>query len=400
MDHPFIANGPPIIARQPQSLTVALSNLVTLSALPLGGKPRGFQWLFSGERIPGATNNPFTISNAMFAHAGDYAVVVSNSTGVVTSEVAVLTVVPLRIAAQPASQMVRPGTTVTLSVTTSSPVPLSYQWRFNGSRISSATNATLRLSNVQLTNDGLYSVSVSNRFGKIESDPATLTVLVNPAITLSPISQAVVRGGNVTFSAGFTGNPSPFGVQWRRGSVTLASNGVPGTLDFFSLTNVQPGDAGTWRVVVNNLASASGAQSTFTLTVLADGDGDGMPDNWEIAYRFGTNNASDATADRDGDGVSNRDEYAAGTNPTNASSYFKIQTIGSTNAGAASVLTFLAASNKTYTVQAREAATEGPWFRVTDVPAMSTNRTVRIVVPLERFFRSNRFYRLVSPRSP
>jgi len=397
MDHPFIASGPPVIARQPESLAVVISNTATLSALPLGGRPREFQWLLNGEPVPGATNNPLIISNAQFTHAGNYALVVSNPAGVVTSAVAVLNIVPLKITTQPASQMVRPGTTVTFSIAANGPSPLSYQWRFNSSAISGATNATLRLTNVQLTNDGVYSVSVANRFGVVESNPARLTVLINPALTLSPVSQAVVRGGSVTFSAAFAGNPSPFGVQWRRGTVTLASNTVSGPLDFFALTNAQPADAGTWRVVVNNLASASGVQTTFTLSVLADSDGDGLPDNWELAHGLATNNPADAMMDIDADGSSNRDEYNAGTNPTNASSLLKIQAIALTNEVTASMLTFLAMSNKTYTALAREAVTQGDWSRVADVPATSTNRVVSIVDPSQPI--SNRFYRLITPRS-
>jgi len=52
-----------------------------------------------------------------------------------------------------------------------------------------------------------------------------------------------------------------------------------------------------------------------------DDDGDGMGDWWEILY-FGSTNAplGAATADRDNDGASNRDEYGAGTDPTNPDS--------------------------------------------------------------------------------
>jgi uncharacterized repeat protein (TIGR02543 family) len=46
----------------------------------------------------------------------------------------------------------------------------------------------------------------------------------------------------------------------------------------------------------------------------ADSDGDGLPDNWELAY-FGTLLATPG-GDADGDGRSNLEEYQAGTNPT------------------------------------------------------------------------------------
>ena len=314
LDHPFIASGPPFIARQPLAQMAALGGRATFAAIVFGEKPRALQWLFNGRAIP------------------------------------------------------------------------------------RSTNATLALVNVQLSQDGLYSVAVSNRLGTAVSDAALLTVLVKPAITLPPISQSVVQGGSVTFSAGFTGNPPPFGVEWRQGSTTLASNTVAGFQDFFALTNAQPAQAGTWRVTVRNPASSSGVLGSFTLTVLPDSDGDGLPNAWELAHGLRTNDVSDALLDSDLDGVSNRDEYTAGTNPTNAQSVLRIEAILRTNA--VTMLTFRAASNKTYTVEARMKVEADSWLRVADVLAVKTNRTVSIVDGNSPSAEAARYYRLVTPRRP
>ena len=53
----------------------------------------------------------------------------------------------------------------------------------------------------------------------------------------------------------------------------------------------------------------------------ADTDGDGLPDDWEMA-RFGNLTTADATSDFDGDGKSDLAEYLAGTSPTNPADVF------------------------------------------------------------------------------
>lgn len=60
---------------------------------------------------------------------------------------------------------------------------------------------------------------------------------------------------------------------------------------------------------------------TMNLNVIApsDSDGNGLPDAWEAAFGI-----SDPDGDDDGDRQSNRDEYFANTNPTNAASVLRI----------------------------------------------------------------------------
>jgi hypothetical protein len=73
--------------------------------------------------------------------------------------------------------------------------PLSYQWRFNGAAIAGATNTALNLTNLQVSNAGNYSVTVSNLYGTTNSAPALLTVMVNP-----PTMSVSLRGGQLQIS--------------------------------------------------------------------------------------------------------------------------------------------------------------------------------------------------------
>lgn len=84
---------PPAIIAQPQSQTVVAGQTASFSVQANGGIPLGYRWRFNvTNTVPSATNAILILSNAQPANAGNYTVVVTNSLGSVTSQVAVLTV--------------------------------------------------------------------------------------------------------------------------------------------------------------------------------------------------------------------------------------------------------------------------------------------------------------------
>jgi hypothetical protein len=82
------------------------------------------------------------------------------------------------ITAQPQPQTVAEGSAATLSVTAGGTAPLRYQWRLNGTNVTSATNASLTFVSAQLANSGIYSVVITNSAGSVTSLVATLTVSI------------------------------------------------------------------------------------------------------------------------------------------------------------------------------------------------------------------------------
>ena len=77
---------------------------------------------------------------------------------------------------QPQSQPSYVGGSVTLTVTAVSALPMTNQWYYGSTPLPGKTNATLALSNLQLTNAGNYSVVVGNANGTTNSSVAGLTV--------------------------------------------------------------------------------------------------------------------------------------------------------------------------------------------------------------------------------
>jgi hypothetical protein len=211
-----------------------------------------------------------------------------------------------------------------------------------------------------------------------------------PAITTQPQGQNVSPGGTATFTVAAVGS-NPLSYQWRFNNTPIV--GQTGTT--LVLSGVQAAQAGNYSVVVSN-AIASVTSSTAVLSVGGSGqdtDGDGLPDEWEVAFGLNPMDGADRTGDPDHDRASNWDEYVAGTNPTNALSCLKLNLL---SRGTAGVLSFVAAANTVYTLESQDRLGLGAWTTVTEVGARSTNRTAIVVDPSTG---QSRFYRLSTPSS-
>ena len=113
------------------------------------------------------------------------------------------------ITSQPGNQTVSVGSNVTFTVGALGNAPIQYAWRLNNNPITNATNATLTLPNVQLTNAGTYSVIVTDFVGSVTSSNATLTVIPTAPVanfTASPTNG--VTPLNVAFTDTSTGSPT------------------------------------------------------------------------------------------------------------------------------------------------------------------------------------------------
>lgn len=93
-----VSNSPPVITRQPASMTVGAGwEWVYFDYRFSGSYPMQFQWRLNGVEIPGATGASLWFTNVSLADAGWYDVIISNRFGAVTSSVVTLTVLPSAI---------------------------------------------------------------------------------------------------------------------------------------------------------------------------------------------------------------------------------------------------------------------------------------------------------------
>jgi pectate lyase len=160
---------------------------------------------------------------------------------------------PPSITENPQDQQIFVSQTASFSVLASGTLPLNYQWYYNtNSILTNATSSSITITNAQLTDAGAYSVVMSNAYGVVTSAVAQLSVSIPdpPSIITQPQGLTALPGDTATFTVE-AGGSEPLSYQWYYNTNTLLDGATDSTL---TLTNVQPGAAGLYSVIVSNLA--------------------------------------------------------------------------------------------------------------------------------------------------
>ncbi|HZV33144.1 MAG TPA: LamG-like jellyroll fold domain-containing protein [Verrucomicrobiae bacterium] len=147
----LLPNVAPIIYQNPQSSTRFTGDTVQIAVAPGGGKPLFFQWYQNGNKITGATNSAYYITNLQYSDAGTYTCTISNSLGSISTTPAVLTV--------------ETAPTISYSQTVMADQPIAY-WRLD------ETNGTIAHDSVG-GHDGVYNNANLGAPGYNANDPDT-----------------------------------------------------------------------------------------------------------------------------------------------------------------------------------------------------------------------------------
>jgi hypothetical protein len=151
---------------------------------------------------------------------------------------------------QPSDQSVHVGGAASFSVLFSGVPAPTFQWARDGVPIPGATDSTLTLAAAATTDQGSYTVTLTNSVGNVVSSGARLVVSpvpVPPSFVTSPVGQTLTAGGSAIFSATVTGEPMPT-LQWLKNGAPIAG----ATSATLSLNSVQAGDAGAYAVVATS----------------------------------------------------------------------------------------------------------------------------------------------------
>jgi hypothetical protein len=224
----------PNVTTQPESQTIVSGQTATMTVVASGTPTLTYQWYVGTS---GDTANPIvdaTTSSATtppLAVTTAYWVRVTNLYGTADSTTATISIgVAPSVTTQPESQTIASGQTATMSVAASGTPTLNYQW-YAGTSGSTATPIGGATASVYmtppLTTTTAYWVRVSNPHGTADSNTATVTVGVAPAITTQPASQTIASGQAATMNVAAFSVPA-LTFQWYVGTSGNTGNPVGG----------------------------------------------------------------------------------------------------------------------------------------------------------------------------
>lgn len=263
----YVPPQPPLILRQPENLDSVGLTSARFRVVADGVRPLSYQWRFEGTPIPGATSDTWIVAPITPASLGAYDVVVTGGGSSTTSNPARLgNLFPPTITLQPVRiTNVVEGSSVTLTVAATGTEPLHYQWRRNEIDLPGANSPSLVLSQLQLAQQGGYSVRITNVAGSVISSTTDLKIQEPPrppSIVLEPIDRVGLAGTTPNcLEVGVAGSP-PFRFQWQKDGTDLpGATNVSLCLGILSLA-----DAGRYRLVVlNDQGRAESRDSVLTV---------------------------------------------------------------------------------------------------------------------------------------
>ena len=243
---PVVVQQAPSITTQPSAVTATALNNAQFSVTATGTAPLTYQWKKNGSDVNGANGATLTLNNVSTNDSGDYAVVVSNGAGSVTSTAAALTV-----------------TRLTPAISWSSPNAVVYGTALGAGQLnaSSATSGTFTY------------------------NPAPGTLLAVGARTLSveliPSNSSVYS--NAAASVSLTVNPAHLTITAENRTREVGAANPALTVTYSGFVNGETNDVLTAQPTLNTTATTGSPAGDYPITVSG-----AAAANYDISHVNGT----------------------------------------------------------------------------------------------------------------
>ena len=274
--HTSRAKSAPLVVTQPTSQAIGSGQTATFSATASGTAPLSYQWGKNGAAISGATAASYTTPPE--TASAQFAVVVSNSVGSVTSNTATLTITttPIAVTVNPGSLTLAVGGTQSFSGNVSGTSNGAITWTVSGSGCTGAACGTISASGLYVApmivpSPASVTVRATSAADPSKSASASVTIVTAVAVllSLSPANASVVTAGTQPFNASVTGT-SNTAVSWKvTGADCIGSAcgslSTSGLRAVYSAPPIAPSPAGVTVTAVSAADSTKSAAVNVTV---------------------------------------------------------------------------------------------------------------------------------------
>ncbi|XP_065918159.1 basement membrane-specific heparan sulfate proteoglycan core protein-like isoform X2 [Dysidea avara] len=247
----------------PSSVTVSKGSNVSLKCSSGSIQNIPILWNMHNQSVIRTMDPMINLTNINMVENGQYQCTANVGNVDIKSNLASIAV--FDIAEKPHDTIATVGSSVVFNCSASVTNGVSCKWKHNYTEINSAGNGlSLKLPNVGINDDGLYTCEMKGNTGKLLARTARLTVLY---ILSHPVDISVATGS----SANFTCEASiPYSVtyQWKHNNTLLKNQ----TSTVLNIRNVQMSSIGEYYCIVAAKNNATVVSDVARLTV-HEGDG-------------------------------------------------------------------------------------------------------------------------------
>ncbi|NXX50442.1 HMCN1 protein, partial [Tricholaema leucomelas] len=280
----------PTLTIAQSAILVALGDTTVMECKPTGIPHPQVKW-FKGDLelrassflIIDAHRGLLKIQETQDLDAGDYSCVATNEAGRASGRITLDVGSPPVFTQEPSDESADIGSNLTLPCYVQGYPEPKVKWRrlngavlfsrpFSPSSISQLRTGALSIHNLWVTDEGSYICEAENQFGRIQSQPVTVTVtgLVTPLIGASPATANVIEGQQLTLPCVLlSGNPIPER-RWIKNSMVLVPNPYVNVRSDGSLhlERVRLQDSGDYTCMASNVAGTSNKTTTVNVYVV------------------------------------------------------------------------------------------------------------------------------------